>query len=153
MTSPETIKEVERIQRKLKQKVKPKGDQPSYDRLKSGEKDPVYPYLVIVDDLKHFGSEARITESMYQNIKNQYDIRMKRWVGDLFECGLKNYYISGPRRYLVKEIAFKDAETKTEIPDTHFHIAGREIHPYNIIAAAHDRQLNVLWVDVFHQQV
>ncbi|MGD0080831.1 MAG: hypothetical protein ABSB80_09330 [Methanoregula sp.] len=153
MTSPETLKEIERIQSQIKHRIIPSGSQPPHYHLINAKKDPEKPYKVIVDDRHHFKDGGRISNSEYLKIKDEYDIRIKRWDGKLFEGSIKNYYLSGPGREAVKDIAFKEAETKKEYPLTHFHIAGNRIQPHNIVTEAHDNKLKVLWVDVSHQPV
>jgi hypothetical protein len=151
--NPETIKEIKRIRDQLSQKIIPSGDQPPYKRLKPGEKDPEEPYKVVHDDLHHFTSGNFISANEYDSVKKEYGIRIKRWVSGLFENGVKNYYISGPGREAVKDVAFEYADTKKEYPHTHLHISGNKIRPLNIIAEANSQNMNVLWVDVSHKPV
>jgi len=83
-------------------------------------------YEIKVDSLRQFGVGQIISESEYNSVKDDYDIRMKDWDGhsEHLAAGKKIFYISGRKRELIKNFLVKRKYTVKELEHL-YHITGK----------------------------
>ena len=114
--------------------VLPKGLKPTKNvRDEEGNK----LYKVLIDTTGRFPLDNMINRSEYEATKNSYDVRIIRWTpGNIPTItGRKEYYISGKKRELIKNVESIRADN---IYDEHDYIliVGNKVRSYNIVAIA-----------------
>ena len=102
------------------------------DRMPKGKKDrQVIPsskpkgreYEIKVDSAHKFSDGQIITESEYNSVKKNYDIRMKFWNGNSEHSGKGVSHISGQKRELIKDFLDKRKYNVKELA-YHYHVTG-----------------------------
>ena len=81
-------------------------------------------YEIKVDTVGRFSVGQKITESVYNSVKDDYDIRMKDWDGDSQHLGRIVFYISGRKRGLIKDFLDKRKYNVKEL-EYNYHITGK----------------------------
>ncbi|MDO8873367.1 MAG: hypothetical protein Q7V05_11665 [Methanoregula sp.] len=105
------------------------------DRVPKGKKDPqVIPtskpegreYEIKEDSIHQFSIGQIITESEYNSVKDDYDIRMKDWDGhsEHLAGAKKVFYISGRKRELIKDFLVKRKYNVKELEHL-YHVTGK----------------------------
>ncbi|MGC9307900.1 MAG: hypothetical protein ACP5FL_03890 [Thermoplasmatota archaeon] len=136
-------------QDKIREKIHPKGSQPTYTKQKStratrsekGEKI----YRVQHDDLHHYDVGDIITRGQYEAVRKRYQIRIVRWRGGNLKQGKKVYHISGKKSHLIRRDAADNA-TKVKGPQKNHLIVSGNVRVHNILDQAR-KVGNVLWLD------
>jgi len=71
-------------------------------------------YKIKWDSRQRFSNGRIISEDVYNSVKENYDIRIKSWIGDSLHIGKEVFYISGPKRELIKDFLVKRKYNVTE---------------------------------------
>ena len=82
-------------------------------------------YEIKTDTTGRFGVGKKITESEYNSVKDDYDIRMKDWDGhsEHLAGAKKVFYISGRKRELIKDFLVKRKYNVKELEHL-YHVTG-----------------------------
>jgi hypothetical protein len=106
-------------------------------------------YLIIGDTTGHFPVGQTITDSHYNAVKEDYDVRMKDWDGDSQQSGEGDLQISGRKRDLIKGFL---EERRYVLTSEYYHYSvrarGKKVDPVAISLKIQELGLKGLWVHV-----
>jgi hypothetical protein len=103
-------------------RISPKGEE--FPQVTASRK-PNGPVYEIKEDTTHrFSHGEKITESEYNSVRKDYDIRMKYWDGNTEHLGKGVFHISGQKREFIKKFLEDRGYLVKELKD-HYHVTGK----------------------------
>jgi hypothetical protein len=106
-------------------------------------------YEIKGDTACHFNVGQIITDSQYDSVKEDYDIRMKEWDGESQQTGENIFHISGRKRDMIKRFL---EERRYAITSEYYHYSirarGKKVEPTVISLKIQELGLKFLWVRV-----
>lgn len=120
-----------------------------YSQVTATRKPKGLVYEIKEDTVRRFSHGQKITQSEYNSVKKNYDIRMKDWVGDSQGLGKKIFFISGSKRDLIKDF-LDERKYVITIQPHHYVVRGNGEKVTTLVIKDEIRKMGLkfLWIHV-----